>query len=209
VDSSQLRMKYDGVLIGRKTLNEDNPRLNIRMGIISRGKIPYRLVLGSPDKMNLDAFIFNDQHSHKTIIISGEKTWQSTSVKTKNFLAMREISVITPGDLNPTDSELDLKQAMEMVYKHNKLPISSVLVEGGGQIFSSFINQKVYDKMTLFITPLLLGDGLPVFNSDCITNVAAATRFNHVKTELLGDQMVFHAEPHLTKEQEATPCLQA
>ena len=46
----ELRLKYDAVMVGRNTLNNDDPSLDIRMGIDAKDKVPFRIILGNPEK---------------------------------------------------------------------------------------------------------------------------------------------------------------
>jgi diaminohydroxyphosphoribosylaminopyrimidine deaminase/5-amino-6-(5-phosphoribosylamino)uracil reductase len=83
------------------------------------------------------------------------------------------------------------------------LGITSILVEGGRSVISGFINQKLFDKFTIYIAPKLLGNGQNVFENKDIKKMADAIEFEGVKFKTLNNQMVFEGHP---KERS---CLQA
>jgi len=184
----ELRLKYDAVLVGRKTLNKDNPHLNIRMGIESFDKVPFRIIMGTPAKMKKGSYVFNDEHPEKTIIVTGTQTWKSTENKVKEFFAGKGIEVLT---VSETSDGLDLNEA---VMNLGLQGITSILVEGGKKIITGFMNQNLYDKMTVFIAPKIFGG---------VKNAKDATQFKDINIKTLKDQMIFEAYP-----QEAT-CSQA
>jgi riboflavin biosynthesis pyrimidine reductase len=46
-----------------------------------------------------------------------------------------------------------------------KFSIGSVLVEGGSSIFAQFVEEGLADELSIFVTPLMLGRGVPAFSS--------------------------------------------
>ena len=44
-----------------------------------------------------------------------------------------------------------------------KLGITSILVEGGPSLISSLICEKAFDKITVYVAPKVLGEGLSYF----------------------------------------------
>ena len=150
----QLRFKYDAVLVGRETLNRDNPLLNIRLiDVGSNEKTPWRVIWGNPERMNLDTKVLSDENTCKTIVLTSPVAWMATSRKVKQLFKERQIIVIREDDLK------------EKLRRLGELNISSILVEGGGQIFSSFVMENLYDKLSLVICPKLLGLGKDGFRT--------------------------------------------
>ncbi|MDH5581366.1 MAG: bifunctional diaminohydroxyphosphoribosylaminopyrimidine deaminase/5-amino-6-(5-phosphoribosylamino)uracil reductase RibD, partial [Bdellovibrionales bacterium] len=80
----QMRFDYDAVMIGRETLNKDNPKLTIR-DVESFGKCPYRIVMGNPSAMNLDSDLFIDEYKKKTIVLTEVGKWNNASETIKDF----------------------------------------------------------------------------------------------------------------------------
>ena len=125
------RNLYDAIVVGSNTVNRDNPSLTIR---INGGETcKKRVVLTSVSEINPKARIFTDQFKSQTIII---KMKTATSLGT------------TKQNLNNVLSEL------------YKLGIYSIYVEGGMKTISHFINAEIFDRVSVFIAPKLLGMGL-------------------------------------------------
>lgn len=149
----RLRSKYDAVLVGRNTVEKDNPELTVRL---VKGRNPYRIVIDKGLVLNLNNNLFSDEFTEKTIII--------TSVEPGEFLTryceQKKIRVVKAKSANGI---INLKDAMK---KLSKLGISSVLVEGGAFTFTEFIKQKVVDEILFFTSSKILGKGLSTFKTD-------------------------------------------
>ena len=195
--SHYLRYKYDAVLVGRKTLNNDDPKLSIRMNVKAKGKIPFRVVLGNPQKMKLSSYIFNDKYPEKTIIVTKKSDYDKCSSKVKSFLDSRNIEVLK---VSSVKGEASLSEALMEL---GMLGITSILVEGGKTVISSFINQKLFDRLTVYIAPRLLGNGNNIFENKEIKKISQAIEFEDVKFKTLKNQVIFEGYP---KER---PCLPA
>ncbi len=166
-ESHFLRMTYDAVLIGRNTLNEDNPKLNIRMGIKNKSKIPKRIILGNPQKYAWDSYLLNN-NIELNIYVTQLKDYESLEEAKKE--------IINKGNIIFFES---LDKLQDSLYE---IGISSYLVEGGSEVLSSFLNEKIYNKITLFQAPILVGNGKSFFNSETDT-ISEALKFNYKKIE--------------------------
>ncbi len=174
----QQRFFYDAILVGRNTLNTDNPLLSIRMGVDAKGKVPYRIILGNPEKLDWAMSILNDEWSEKTILITNN---QKIPAELQKKITAKKITLII-GDLKSC-----LKQIRE-------LGIHSIFVEGGSSVFSSFINEKLYNELTLFIAPKFLGAGEDIYHGPKKSNMAMALNLEKGSFSQMGNQMVFHSE---------------
>lgn len=161
-----LRLKYDAVLVGRNTLNNDNPRLDIRMGVESNGKIPKRIIVGNPEKYNWDSELLKS-NADKNIYIIGENTISNLGSHEKNI--MNKGLVV---------SKKSIFKSMSDLYKAG---INSILVEGGSRILSSFIEDELFNRITLFQAPKLIGNGEGIFTSE---NKAMSSALNLKITEV-------------------------
>lgn len=93
----QLRMDYDAVAVGKNTAITDNPTLNVRMGINSGGKVPYRIVYGNiHHHRNLN--LLTDQYKDKTIVIEDGSKQREQHQKILKELYQRGIhSILVEG----------------------------------------------------------------------------------------------------------------
>ncbi len=73
--------------------------------------------------------------------------------------------------------------------KIGKLGISSVLVEGGNRVFTSFIKERAFDEVVTFISPKYLGNGIPVIGDIGINDIRKSLKLKLVKTEIIEDDV--------------------
>jgi riboflavin biosynthesis pyrimidine reductase len=70
--------------------------------------------------------------------------------------------------------------------------ITSILVEGWWTLLSYFLKQKLYNKISAYIAPVLLWEWVTYYN-DLQTNfMKDALRFKNVKIEVINDQVVYN-----------------
>ena len=149
----RLRSQYDAVLVGRNTVETDNPELTVRL---VKGRNPYRIVIDKGLVLNLNNKLFSDKFAEKTIIITSTEPGEFLT----RYFEQKKIRVVKAKSANGI---IDLKDAMK---KLAKLKISSVLVEGGAFTFTEFVKQKMVDEILLFTSPKILGKGLSTFKTD-------------------------------------------
>lgn len=180
-----MRSQYDAVMIGRNTLNIDDPQLNIRWGNKkSQAKIPYRIIVGNSQKINLSSRILNDEFAvAKTIVISSEDVIPSLKSKGITFIKVQKNS-----------NGIDLKMALQEI---GKLKISSILVEGGSVLLSSFIKDNLYDELTTFICPKIVGNGPSFFEGQHITNMENAHQISNIKIKKINEQIILNSRNKL------------
>lgn len=160
-----MRAQYDAVLVGVNTANIDNPYLNVRL---IEGRNPFRIILDTNLMIDKSINLITKNFDKKTIVVCSEEVMDKKKNKVK-FLSSKGVDIIC---VRKSKDSLDLKQIMKILAKRN---ITSVLVEGGAGIFSSFIQKKLWDEMNIFIAPKILGNGLSPFsklNSSKIFNVS-------------------------------------
>ena len=127
-----LRSKVDAILIGRKTAEIDNPSLTVRKVL---GNNPTRIILDTTRKLPLDLKIFNDSES-KNIVYCSKRIFSDSKTTFCNYLTVDESNGIL--DLN------------EVLLSLGEQGITSVLVEGGREVLSSFLSEDLIDEIHLF-----------------------------------------------------------
>jgi diaminohydroxyphosphoribosylaminopyrimidine deaminase/5-amino-6-(5-phosphoribosylamino)uracil reductase len=142
------RAWVDGVLVGANTIRRDDPELTIHE---VRGKNPIRIILDSSGKISSNSKVIKDNQNGKTIIATTNQKIR------EKFKKKAEIWKIKKGE----DGKVDLGQLLK---KAGENQISSLLVEGGSQVFTSFLKEKLVDKIYYFLSPKILGKGLPSFD---------------------------------------------
>ncbi len=134
----KLRNKYDAILTSSKTVLVDNPSLTCRM---KNGRNPVRVVVDTNLSTSPKAKVYNDDGTRVILL---------TSKNNAKFPAHVEV-VVCP----KKDGHVDLKFAMQKLFD---MKIRSVMVEAGGTLNKTFIEENLADELVQFIAPKLLGD---------------------------------------------------
>ena len=161
----KLRSEYDAVLVGINTVVKDNPSLNVRM---VKGRNPKKIVLDSSLRINLKSKVFDSSVYGDLIVITSQKS----KVKKRKIKLLEKESVKILFVNENSDGNLNLKNVLKKLAKEK---ITSVLVEGGSKIFNSFIRQKLFDEIQLFVCPKIFGKGLTWSGND----IALRTNYNY------------------------------
>ena len=143
----QWRTEYDAVLVGAQTVIVDDPQLTVRD---AKGRDPIRIILDGKLAVSPKAKIFRLNNPEKTIIITCKKSGHS-NLKEFNKIGIKTIQ------FDCKNQRFDLRKVLK---EFGKLGIASVLVEGGSQIFSQFIEENIYNELKIFISQKFLGKGI-------------------------------------------------
>lgn len=149
----KLRSEYDAVLVGANTIKVDNPLLTVRE---VKGRNPIRILIDGKLRIPLSSRILNNDEPEKTWIFTSQKSNQRKLKQLEN----KRVKVFSAK--TAADNKINIKSVLKVLAKNK---ITSVLVEGGQEIFSQFFSQKLFDEMIILQSPKILGKGLPTFTS--------------------------------------------
>ncbi|WP_185869506.1 bifunctional diaminohydroxyphosphoribosylaminopyrimidine deaminase/5-amino-6-(5-phosphoribosylamino)uracil reductase RibD [Blattabacterium cuenoti] len=130
------RSEENSILVGRKTVLNDNPKLNVRDWF---GKNPIRIFFDKKLKIPSNYFILDK--SQPTIVF--------TEKNKKNEINTEYIHI-----------SFDREILKNMIYILYQKKIQSMIVEGGKKILESFIKENIWDECRIFICNVLLKKGL-------------------------------------------------
>ena len=149
-----LRSEIDAVAIGKKTALADNPHLTVREFEDSN---PKRIVFDTDLTLPLNLNVFTEATRDNTYICCNPK-----AVKTRKAdnLKLAGINLI-PVELNE-HGKLNIPSAL---YALAEIGISSLMIEGGAILLSSFAQSQMIDEMHLFLAPKIIGNGTHSFNN--------------------------------------------
>jgi diaminohydroxyphosphoribosylaminopyrimidine deaminase / 5-amino-6-(5-phosphoribosylamino)uracil reductase len=148
------RGEYDAVLIGAGTVNADNPSLTVRY---VRGRQPLRIVVDGKLSSDPRAHIFNDRHAEKTYLIAEEQYLRYHRKKQKVFEKKKIVLVSLRGKRRGVLSFSEIFRALSLI------GISSVIVEGGAEVFRHVAAENLADELAIFIAPTMFHQGIPAF----------------------------------------------
>lgn len=130
------RSKEQAIMVGWKTVNNDNPQLNVRK---IAGKSPHRFIIDPQGNVDTKAHVFND----------GEKT--------TIFSLKKEIKNLPPHVELITLEEVSSTSILKALYKKDVL---SVFIEGGAETLRNFIKDGVWDEAYQLIGNNTFGRGI-------------------------------------------------
>lgn len=175
-----LRGEFDALMIGINTLIKDNPRLTVRHPNW-QGKTLTRIILDSHLRFPLKARILDTLHAGPIRVF----TLVTSSPRKASALRKKGVDV-TP----LPEAKISLKKVLLTLGKKN---ISSVLVEGGGSLLTSLIEQGLADKMFATISPKLIGGSkAPTFlGGKGVSLIRDAYRLDKTRVFRVDDEIFF------------------
>ena len=174
-----LRSEYDAVLVGAGTVRQDNPGLTVRL---TEGRNPKRIIIDTNLRLNTKLKLFTANQDKNLIIL----TSKNSSCKKNKIKKLENLGAEIIFIKENSQGELNFKSALKELGKRN---ISSILVEGGSKVFSTFIRENLFDDIKLFVSPKMLGGGLPVFNKIGINSIKKAQKLKIDSVEKIGDDV--------------------
>jgi len=138
----KLRSKSDAILVGKNTVEQDDPLLTVRY---TKGKNPIRIILDSHGTIKNTSRIIKTCKRVPTIIVTSE----IISKPNLNRLQKLPLDVIICGK-----NQVNLTKLLPVLSKKG---IKTVLLEGGGTLNRSFLKKNLIDEMIIALTPYVLG----------------------------------------------------
>jgi len=175
-----LRARYDAVLVGAGTVEKDDPKLTVRL---TEGRNPKRIILDPDLGLNLNHKIFTRNSDKNLIVITSRKSIG----KKRRINKLNSLGVTLLFAKEERDNRINLKSALREL---QKIRIASVLVEGGSQVFTSFIKENLFDDMIIFISPKILGCGIPVVGNLGIKKLQKSLKIKINNVEKIGDDVL-------------------
>ena len=148
--SRTLRGFYDAVMVGINTLLKDDPDLTPRLERFKTKGI-IRVICDTYGQTPPTARIFQGLPQHP-IIVAVSKQARAANLKRLSKAGARVLLV------EETAGKLELDDLIQKLYN---LGISSIFVEGGSILHTSFFCQGLFDKFYLFLAPRFLGGENP------------------------------------------------
>ncbi|MCP5103794.1 MAG: bifunctional diaminohydroxyphosphoribosylaminopyrimidine deaminase/5-amino-6-(5-phosphoribosylamino)uracil reductase RibD [bacterium] len=142
VFSHSLRGEFSAIMAGVQTVIDDDPQLTIREDAWGNKEL-YRVVLDTHNIMDTGLQIFKEQERFPLMIFSAKEAANRAAKVERHFF-------VSTGK----NGGLDLREVLEVLYRQK---IASVMVEGGGALISSFLNEGLYDEIILSQASTLIG----------------------------------------------------
>jgi 3,4-dihydroxy 2-butanone 4-phosphate synthase/GTP cyclohydrolase II len=145
-----LRALNDAVLVGIRTVLADNPKLSVRL---IPGKNPQPVVLDTRLRTPLNSNLLD----HGT-----RRPWIATSREAE---ASRQQRLETKGAqvFRFSTDGLGWVALEPLLDKMGRMGVSSLMVEGGSRVLTSFMTARLVDQVVITVAPLIVG-GVPAFS---------------------------------------------
>lgn len=181
IDAHFIRSQCQGIIIGKNTAIQDNPQLTVRL--------PNKEPLLPPIRIIYDAMATSASTTYLTDV-----TLAPTLFFVSHDCSQKRISELTKKGIEVVYSPLDPKTGkIDLLFSLRHLAqrgIMQVLLEGGSSLFSSFLNQTLIDKLSLYIGSKILGSqALSLFSHSQNFNIDACPQLIYRNTHVL-DQTV-------------------
>lgn len=180
----QLRNMYDAIMVGIGTVLADDPQLTCR---VENGRDPIRIIVDSKLSISPEAKVFNLASTADIIIATVQDI---SHEKYKRLSQKAEIIKVNSGN------KVDLPKLMKILGEKG---ITSILVEGGAILNSSFVEEKLIDKFYLFYAPLIIGGTLaPGFIGGLgPAKLETSLRLKDLTIENIGEDILVTAYPQM------------
>jgi len=129
----QWRAEEDSILVGRGTVEKDNPSLTVRL---AGGRNPTRVILDSHLTLEDTYRVFDG--SVRTVVLN--------TIKSEHANGIEYIQ-----------SDMSVTSILEILYQLKQM---SVFIEGGSQVLNSFLSSGLWDEARVFTGNSLLMDGI-------------------------------------------------
>lgn len=177
----ELRIEYGAILTGINTIISDNPTLFPKTNL--DGKINdnlksflgldypeyFRIILDTDLRIPLSSNIVKTANNITTVIITSDSCKRNSGMakkiqKLQNFKVSLEF---IKGKI------IDIEKILKILY--SKYGISSIMLEAGPSILTSFLVKRLIDKFVIFMAPKIIGGDSPY------------DMFGKLENDLIGD----------------------
>ena len=181
LEAHRLRNQVDAVLVGIRTVLTDDPRLTTRLPG-AKGRDAHRIVVDSTLKIPLTARLLTQKSKAKTIIAT-------TGRGHPNKILALEQAGATVLIIKDQNGRVDLSELMTEL---GRMGITSVLMEGGGELNASAFTSGIVDKLVWFIAPKIIGrkDAVAVLEGPVGTATNQPTHVRDISITRLGEDIM-------------------
>ncbi len=150
-----LRFLHDGIMVGVNTVLKDDPYLTCRLEKKVVKRIT-KIIVDSTGKTPVSSKIFTSIYNSESgqncfsydIIIAATDSISANRIK--EYESLGATVLVMP----ETGGRVRLRPLFQAL---GKLGITSVLIEGGSELSASIIEERLADKLVIFIAPKIVG----------------------------------------------------
>lgn len=183
-----LRNEVDAVMVGAGTAVRDNPELTVRL-VEGEGQNPMRVVVDSSLRLPLDARLLVERPEIRTIVATTEKAPLERRRAVEEM--GREVLL-----LPEREGRVDLQSLMK---KLAEMDVVSLLLEGGGELNASMVEDGLVDRVLIILAPIFVGgrEAHTVLDGLGVSSIQEAWGLEEVQVHKLGSDL--HVEGRLKR----------
>ncbi|MGZ6546005.1 MAG: bifunctional diaminohydroxyphosphoribosylaminopyrimidine deaminase/5-amino-6-(5-phosphoribosylamino)uracil reductase RibD [Actinomycetota bacterium] len=185
-DAHRLRAASDAIVVGAGTVIDDDPALTVRDPSY-RGRPPLRVVVDASGRVPADARVFDD--SAPTLVATTGRAshgvvdaWTAAGADVESFDPDEAGRVCLP----------------DLLAHLGKRDVQGVLLEGGATLAWSFVEQRLIDRVVLYLAPKLVGgaEAPGILMGEGFAPIGRAAGLRIVRVERIGDDLKVEADVH-------------
>ncbi len=180
------RPAMDAILVGSSTVLIDDPQLTARPEGVLDPRQPLRVVLDSRGRISSEARMLAG--AGRSLVVTTERSDSAWQRQVES--AGAEVMVL------PTD-QAEHVSLPALLRALGDREIVTLLVEGGGVVIGSFFDQRLVDKVTVILAPMVVGAAsapAPVAGVGA-QRMADAVRLRNLNVDRLGDDILVTGYP--------------
>ncbi|MCX7832512.1 MAG: bifunctional diaminohydroxyphosphoribosylaminopyrimidine deaminase/5-amino-6-(5-phosphoribosylamino)uracil reductase RibD [Actinobacteria bacterium] len=187
-DVQELRRVHDAIVVGSGTFIKDKPKLTYRGSKKKRLPIKRFLLVSSRDTFNaIKPLIKGSDY----FVVLPERLFNEVDKSFINLIPTRE-----------WEGKVDIR---DFLNKLHEMEVRSLLVEGGSNLVSSFLQEGLFDELIIYTSPKFLGSGIKAFDLKKSFSIQQPLELIfHSIEEIKGDTKVVYFNPEVVFK-----CLQA
>ena len=176
----KLRSEVDAVMVGVNTVLRDDPLLTCRSGKKPHRQ-PIRIIVDSKLRLPSQMKVFSN---HSPVIIAA--VTDSPKRKVEAF-EKKGVRILT---IREKSGKVDLRALMKRLAK--EFGITNLMIEGGGELAASALNEGLVDKCLFFISPSIIGgrDAITPVEGEGIASMSKAIRLKDVRLKRFGEDIL-------------------
>lgn len=171
-----LRKNVDAILVGKNTVNIDNPLLTVRY---VKGRNPTRIILDSKGSLSPKSKVISTAKKIPTILVVSENAPRNV----ERFIT-KGVEIIRCGK-----NKINIKKLLMILGKKG---IKRIVVEGGGTTNWYFFKEKLIDEIVITIAPYVVGGINAISLVEGIGFSDVSNSFKLKKIKKLQNEIILH-----------------
>ena len=180
-----LRAQADAILVGSRTVLQDDPLLTVRYGALHRRGRPLKVIVDSRLRTPATARCVSSASPAPTLIATTTRAGRAGAALRKRGVDI----LVLPAQ---KDGRVPLRPLCRQLAARG---IQSVLIEGGGEVLAGAFAERIVDRVTFFIAPILIGGRAApsAFGGDGVPRLSRAIRLADVTYRRVGPDLCVDA----------------